>query len=61
MTKSKRKELWETYSAPAWAWELIWQTIEKECESTKSKKFLLKKANDSVSFEGQGDGPLGSY
>lgn len=49
-----KKEKWETYSAPSWAWAKIWTAVRK----AKKLDEDLKRADKAVIFDGDGEGPL---
>lgn len=52
--KTTKKEKWETYSAPQWAWRKIWGQINR----AKKLDDGLKRADKTVIFDGEGSGPL---
>lgn len=58
---SKKKQIYETYSAPNWAWSAIWTAISKTLDGkplTESQFEKLRLANKEVSFDGDGVEPL---
>jgi hypothetical protein len=68
-TKKKPKPViyYETYSAPKWAWKILWGVIKNAEDLTwygsgvvtpESPRGKIKAANKAVVYEGEGNGPL---